>query len=94
MNKTKELRYYVMLALYFPILLYSVSTFDMDDETYAVKDYRGVAVGEQTVVVGQPYKARTFLTAERLPKKARTAAFSPPSFPRGISLPGATRCWS
>jgi len=55
-----------MLALYFPILLYSVSTFDVSKETYAVKDYKGIAVGEQTVVVGQPFKARTFLAAERL----------------------------
>jgi hypothetical protein len=84
-NKTKELRYYVMLALYFPILLYSVSTFDMDDETYAVKDYRGVAVGEQTVVVGQPYEARTFLTAERLTtaKKSKDGGIRPTLVPEG-----------
>ena len=31
MSKAKELRYYVMLALYFPILLYAVSTFDISE---------------------------------------------------------------
>jgi hypothetical protein len=63
---TKELRYYVMLALYFPILLYSVSTFEVDEDAYAVKQYRGVAVGAPSVVVGQRFSARAFLTAERL----------------------------
>jgi hypothetical protein len=66
MSKAKELRYYVMLALYFPILLYAVSTFDISEETYAVKEYEGMAVGDQTVMVGQPFEARTFLAAERL----------------------------
>ncbi len=66
MSNAKELRYYVMLALYFPILLYAVSTFDVSEETYAVKEYKGVAVGDQTVVLGQSFKARTFLAAERL----------------------------
>jgi hypothetical protein len=65
-SNAKELRYYVMLALYFPILLYAVSTFDVSKKTYAVKDYQGVAVGDQTVMLGQPFKARTFLAAERL----------------------------
>ena len=66
MSNAKELRYYVMLALYFPILLYAVSTFDVSEKTYAVKEYQGVAVGDQTVMLGQPFKARTFLAAERL----------------------------
>jgi hypothetical protein len=65
-SSAKELRYYVMLALYFPILLYAVSTFDVSEETFAVKEYKGVAVGEQPVMVGQSFEARTFLTAERL----------------------------
>jgi len=65
-SQAKELRYYIMLALYFPILLYAVSTFDVSEETYAVQDYKGVAVGDQTVLVGQPFEARTFLAAERL----------------------------
>ncbi len=55
-----------MLALYFPILLYAVSTFDVSEETYAVKEYKGVAVGDQTVMLGQSFEARTFLAAERL----------------------------
>ena len=55
-----------MLALYFPILLYAVSTFDVSKKTYAVKEYQGVAVGDQTVMLGQPFEARTFLAAERL----------------------------
>jgi len=55
-----------MLALYFPILLYAVSTFDVSDEAYVVKEYEGVAVGDQTVVLGQPYTARTFLSAREL----------------------------
>jgi len=55
-----------MLALYFPILLYAVSTFDISEETYGVKEYEAVAMGEQTVVVGQPFQARTFLSAKRL----------------------------
>lgn len=55
-----------MLALYFPILLYAVSTFDVSEETFGVKEYRAVAVGEQNVVVGQSFEARTFLSAKRL----------------------------
>jgi hypothetical protein len=55
-----------MLALYFPILLYAVSTFDISGETYGVKEYEAVAVGGQDVVVGQPFEARTFLSAQRL----------------------------
>lgn len=66
MSSAKQLRYYVMLALYFPLLLYSVSTFDLSEETYAVKSYRAVSVGEPTVVLGQPYQARAFLAAEEL----------------------------
>ena len=66
MSSAKQLRYYVMLALYFPLLLYSVSTFDLSDETYAVKSYKAVSVGEPTVVLGQPFQARAFLAAEEL----------------------------
>jgi len=61
MAGVKELRYYVMLALYFPILLYAFSTFDLDENTYAVQGIEPVVVGEQTVVLGQPFKARAFL---------------------------------
>lgn len=66
MGSAKQLRYYVMLALYFPLLLYSVSTFDLSEETYAVKKYKAVSVGEPTVVLGQPFQARAFLAAEEL----------------------------
>lgn len=57
----KELRYNVMLALYFPILLYAFSTFDLDDDTYAVKGIEPIVVGEETVILGQPFSARAFL---------------------------------
>lgn len=66
MSSAKELRYYVMLALYFPILLYSVDTFDLSDETYAVKEYEAISVGEPTVVMGQEFEARSFLAAQEL----------------------------
>ena len=57
----KELRYNIMLALYFPILLYAFSTFDLSETTYAIEDLRPVVIGEQTVVLGQPFNARAFL---------------------------------
>ncbi len=57
----KELRYNIMLALYFPILLYAFSTFDISENTYAIKDLQPVVVGEETVVLGQPFEARAFL---------------------------------
>lgn len=66
MSRAKELRYYVMLALYFPILLYAVSTIDLDEDTYAVEEYKAVALGEQTVILGQTYTARAFLAAARI----------------------------
>lgn len=55
-----------MLALYFPILLYAVSTFDVSEDTYAVTNYEAVTVGEPTIVLGQPFEARAFLAAESL----------------------------
>jgi hypothetical protein len=50
-----------------------------------VKDYQGVSVGEQTVVVGQPFKARTFLAAERLTtaKKEKQKSVRPKLVPEG-----------
>ena len=57
----KELRYNIMLALYFPILLYAFSTFDLNENVYAVEDLNPVVIGEQTVVLGQPFNARAFL---------------------------------
>jgi hypothetical protein len=59
----KQLRYQVMLALYLPILLYSFSTFDLDETTFAVKEVKPVIVGDQNIVLGQPYTARAYLTA-------------------------------
>jgi len=59
----KQLRYQVMLALYLPILLYSFSTFDLDETTFAVKEVKPVIVGDQNIVLGQPYNARAYLTA-------------------------------
>lgn len=66
MNRTLELRYYVMLALYFPILLYAVSTFDVSEDTYAVKDYQAISVADTTVVLGQPFEAQAFLAVQSL----------------------------
>ena len=57
----KELRYYVMLALYFPILLYAFSTFDISDETFVVTSFEPVVVGSDQVVLGQPFEGRAFL---------------------------------
>ena len=57
----KELRYNIMLALYFPILLYAFSTFDISENVYTVEDLKPVVIGEQTVVLGQPFSARAFL---------------------------------
>ena len=61
MGSLKELRYRVMLALYFPILAYAFSTFDLSEDTYAVQEVRPVVMGEQTVVLGQDFTARAFL---------------------------------
>ena len=58
----KDLRYNVMLALYFPILLYAFSTFDLSDETYVVNEIEPVVIGDQTVVLGQPFEAQAFLS--------------------------------
>ena len=57
----KELRYNIMLALYFPILLYAFSTFDISENTYAIGDLQPVVVGEEIVVLGQPFEGRAFL---------------------------------
>ena len=73
----KELRYYVMLALYFPILLYAVSTFDLEENVYAVKEYKAVAVNEDVVVLGQPFMARTFLAAKALRSADDTLSVKP-----------------
>ncbi len=57
----KELRYNIMLALYFPILLYAFSTFDISENTYAIEDLQPVVMGGETVVLGQMFSARAFL---------------------------------
>ena len=62
MQAIKDLRYNVMLALYFPILLYAFSTFDLSDETFVVNEVQPVVVGDQTVVLGQPFEAQAFLS--------------------------------
>lgn len=62
MSELKDLRYNVMLALYFPILLYAFSTFDLSEDTFVVEALEPVVVGDQTVVLGQPFEARAFLT--------------------------------
>lgn len=57
----KDLRYNIMLALYFPILLYAFSTFDLSEESYAVNSLEPVVVADDMVMLGQPFEARTFL---------------------------------
>ena len=61
MSGIKELRYYVMLALYFPILLYAFSTFDLNDDTFVVDSFEPVIVGSSQVVLGQEFQGRAFL---------------------------------
>lgn len=61
MSGIKELRYYVMLALYFPILLYAFSTFDLNDDTFVVDSFEPVIVGSKQVVLGQEFQGRAFL---------------------------------
>lgn len=62
MESLKDLRYNVMLALYFPILLYAFSTFDLSDDSFVVNEITPVVVGDQTVVLGQPFEAQAFLS--------------------------------
>jgi len=65
----KQLRYRVMLALYLPILLYSFSTFDLNEESVAAEKVAPVLVGGQkTVVLGQEYQANAYLKASQLAK--------------------------
>jgi hypothetical protein len=64
-SRLKDLRYSVMLALYLPILLYAFSTYDLSEDTYAVQSVEPVVVADQTVVLGQPFTARTFLKVGR-----------------------------
>ncbi|HLT46085.1 MAG TPA: GldM family protein [Rubricoccaceae bacterium] len=62
MTQLKDMRYNVMLALYFPILLYAFSTFELDEDVYVVEAVEPVVVAEETVVLGQPFEARAFLS--------------------------------
>jgi hypothetical protein len=62
MQSLKDIRYNVMLALYFPILLYAFSTFDLDESSFVVQDVEPVVVGDRTVVLGQPFEAQALLT--------------------------------
>lgn len=62
MNRIKDLRYKIMLALYLPILLYAFSTYDLEDESFVVQSLEPVVMGQETVVLGQPFNARAFLT--------------------------------
>lgn len=57
----KELRYNIMLALYFPILLYAFSTFDLEDDVFVVEGLEPVVVAPATVVLGEPFEAQAFL---------------------------------
>lgn len=66
-DRLKDLRYNVMLALYLPILLYSFSTFDLEEQSVAAEKVEPVLVGgEQTVVLGQDYTANAYLKAAQL----------------------------
>jgi len=57
-----------MLALYLPILLYSFSTFNLDDKTVPVSDAKPTLIPNtpKTVVLGQEFRANAFLTAQEL----------------------------
>lgn len=68
-SNIKELRYQVMLALYLPILLYSFSTFDLEEKSVAAEKVTPILVGgEQNVVLGQDYTANAYLKASQLAK--------------------------
>lgn len=73
MQEIKNLRYNVMVALYFPILAYAFSTFDLSEDTFAVSSLDPVIVGPQTVVLGQPFEATAFLAAGTAVGKDNTA---------------------
>ncbi len=65
----KQLRYRVMLALYLPILLYSFSTFDLEEQSVAAEKVEPILVGgQETVVLGQDYSANAYLKASQLAK--------------------------
>ncbi len=54
----KELRYNIMLALYFPILLYAFSTFDLSENVYAVEDLKAWSeAGRRTSTSEKPSSA-------------------------------------
>lgn len=58
-----------MLALYLPILLYSFSTFDLSEQSVAAEKVEPVLVGgEETVVLGQDFRANAYLKAAQLAK--------------------------
>jgi len=58
----KTIRYNAMVAMYFPILAYAMSTFDLPETAMAVTDVQAVAFSDSpTVVYGQAYEARVFL---------------------------------
>lgn len=57
----KDLRYNIMLALYFPILLYAFSTFDLDDDVFVVDELEPVVVAPEMVVLGEPFEAHALL---------------------------------
>ena len=61
--RIKTLRYQIMLALYLPVLLYAFSTFDISEDTAYIRDVEPIVVGQENVVLGQPYEASAYLTA-------------------------------
>lgn len=71
-ERVRDLRYRVMLALYLPILLYAFSTYDFGEEMVAAREVSPVLVeGPETVLLGQDYNARAYLTATQLAEGAR-----------------------
>ena len=52
-----------MLALYLPILLYAFSTFDISGDTAYIRDVEPIVIGQENIVLGQPYEATAYLTA-------------------------------
>jgi hypothetical protein len=61
--RIKTLRYQIMLALYLPVLLYAFSTFDVEEDTAYIRDVEPIVVGQENVVLGQPYEATAYLAA-------------------------------
>ncbi len=61
--RVKTLRYQIMLALYLPILLYAMSTFDIEEDTAYFRSIESIVVGQDNMVLGQTHQAGAYLAA-------------------------------